>query len=246
MLSLLFALFARRKCFVVLASTFISAHLNSGAARCAAAEILWGFEGVVNTTARLPSDVEVGSRFGGIIRFTSLPDANTTYNSGAQSHGWFGEDMGVELSLGGVDFSTIGQPDGRVSMHYHDGGFYVPARRPVDSLIISSTADAYWVSGPPISFGGSRRNIHFELHDFDLTILSDALPLEIPFDVRELEVATFSAGGIPADGPTRGFTGTIDRLYAIPEPGTGVLVGIGIGLVGLWYIARHATFRAPT
>jgi hypothetical protein len=124
-------------------------------------------------------------------------------------------------------------------MTVDNDGFSVAQMRRADSVYFSATSDGYQFSSPPgsvgISYYGYRRNIHIQFHDFAQAMLSDSLIVTEPLDIRDLDLATISAGTQFGDSHIpAGFTGTIDRLYAIPEPHSGLLLAVGLAVASIY------------
>jgi hypothetical protein len=212
------------------------------------AEILWGFEGVVTRVGEdnTPPGLTLGSRFTGTIRFNTGPDGTTEYDSGMRNYNWNGQGIGVQVTAGGLDFSTLDRPNASMSMTVNNDGFSIPHARRADSIYLNAISDLVHF-GPPgplepgqigIDSWGFLRNIYLQFHDFDQTILSDSSLVTMPFDISAMDLATIDAGmpfgdsNVPAN-----FSGTIERVFTIagPEPSAGWLLALGGIMAGLWY-----------
>jgi hypothetical protein len=201
-------------------------------------EVVWGFEGVVTRVGdeNTPSQLTVGSRFSGILRFNTEPVGTTLYPGNAglmQYFVWNGPAIGLDVAVAGLQFSTSGRSDSFFSMNVRDGQFSIPEHTLLDSLMLEGTSDLRHDVIPPGQIGGGdswyARYVGLEFHDFDLRVFSDVTLQTTPPDLREMEIATITAGVVFGEGriPTT-FGGTVDRIYVIPEANSGLLLGAGL------------------
>jgi hypothetical protein len=235
---------------------FVFVLLTIGDRSSTADEVIWGFEGVVTRVGseNAHSQLIVGSRFNGTLRFNSEPAGTSLYEGDIglmRSFAWNGPSIGLDLTVAGLEFSTSGRSDSHFGMNVRDGQFAHPQYRFLDSLLIEGASDLRHDPIPPGQVGTGAfyyvRNIGMEFHDFDLRVFSDVSLQTVPPDLSEMEIATINAGVVFGEGriPTT-FGGTVDRIYVVPEVDAGLLLGTGLIVVCMGFaFSRRMLLSRP-
>lgn len=173
----------------------------------------------------LTDSIHVGDTFTGTYTYnTSTTDSDSSLQRGSYVHN---SPYGVNISLGGYDFSTGAT---------HTGGFVVVIE---DDIIINETRDTYYIESSvnnALPSGFADYSIEWVISDSTHTALSSTdLPTTAPFLI-DWDWYRFDVGGweyVPEGDYFKGFyiQGIVTEAIVIPEPATLFLTMMGIFLV---------------